>query len=107
MLRAERSVLQVSESSLDGAAEICVRRLRELQNQRVKLALDLLEFEEPVTKAMWYACGNTLVTDTLDQAKELAYGDQAMRVKVRWRILRVLDGNLLGFFDAAGLRQMS
>jgi hypothetical protein len=59
-----------------------VRRLRELQSQKVKLAVDLLEFDEPVTKAMWYACGDTLVTDTLDQAKELAYGDKSLRVKV-------------------------
>jgi chromosome segregation ATPase len=45
--------------------------------------VDLLEFEEPVTKAMWYACGNTLVTETLEQAKALAYGrDMSLRVKV-------------------------
>jgi len=49
----------------------------------VKLALDLLEFDEPVTKAMWYVCGNTVVTDTLEQAKALAYnGDPKFRVKV-------------------------
>ena len=49
----------------------------------MKLALDLLEFDESVTKAMWYACGNTIVTDSLDQAKELAYGkDLSIRVKV-------------------------
>ena len=58
-------------------------RLRELQDQRVKLALDLLEFDQPVEKAMHYACGNTLVTDNLDTAKELAYGkDLSLRVKV-------------------------
>ena len=50
------------------------RRLRELQDRNVKLAVDLLEFEEPVAKAVWYACGNTLVTETLEQAKSLAYG---------------------------------
>ena len=62
-----------------------MHRLRELQSQKVKLAVDLLEFDEPVTKAMWYACGDTLVTDTLDQAKDLAYGDKSLRVKVGCR----------------------
>ena len=57
-------------------------RLRELEGQKVKLALDLLEFDEPVTSAMWYACGNTLVTDTLEEAKKLAYGKKDFKVKV-------------------------
>jgi structural maintenance of chromosome 1 len=48
----------------------------------VKLAIDLLEFDERVEKAMWYACGDTLVTDTLAQAKELAYNRKDIRVKV-------------------------
>ena len=59
------------------------QKLRELQDQKVKLALDLLEFEEPTRKAMLYACGDALVTDTLEQAKELAYSKNSnFRVKV-------------------------
>jgi len=65
-----------------------VNRLRELQDQKVKLAVDLLDFDEPVTKAMWYACGDTVVTETLEQAKQLAYGrDNGLRVKVSSLVL--------------------
>jgi len=59
--------------------------LRALQDRNIKLAVDLLEFEEPVTKAMWYACGDTLVTETLEQVKELAYGKSGLRVKVSFK----------------------
>ena len=55
---------------------------RQISSQHVKLAIDLLEFDERVEKAMWYACGDTLVTDTLAQAKELAYNRKDIRVKV-------------------------
>lgn len=40
---------------------------------RYKLALDVISFEENVATAMQYACGNTLICDTLEDARNLAY----------------------------------
>ncbi|KAJ1481286.1 hypothetical protein T484DRAFT_1808134 [Baffinella frigidus] len=39
-----------------------------------KLALDLIDFDKAVEKAMWYATGNTVVVPTFEDAKRLAFG---------------------------------
>jgi structural maintenance of chromosome 1 len=58
----------------------------------VKPLLDVINFDqdEAVQRALLYAIGNTLVCDTLDEARRLAYGDKNKRYKIV-----VLDGTLL------------
>ncbi|TKA32416.1 hypothetical protein B0A50_01522 [Salinomyces thailandicus] len=46
--------------------------LRGLQ-QGVRLAIDTIEFDTNVERAMSFACGNTIVTDTLKIARHLCY----------------------------------
>ncbi|KAK4545447.1 hypothetical protein LTR36_002797 [Oleoguttula mirabilis] len=46
--------------------------LRGLQ-QGVRLAIDTIEFDTNVERAMSFACGNTIVTDTLTIARRLCY----------------------------------
>mmetsp|Transcript_66287 Transcript_66287/g.138163 ORF Transcript_66287/g.138163 Transcript_66287/m.138163 type:complete len:1268 (-) Transcript_66287:281-4084(-) len=49
-----------------------------------KLAVDIIDFDPAVEKAMWYATGNTVVVPTLEDAKRLAYSSQhsGLRCKV-------------------------
>ncbi|KAK5136253.1 hypothetical protein LTR08_003860 [Meristemomyces frigidus] len=46
--------------------------LRGLQ-QGVRLAIDTIEFDTNIERAMSFACGNTIVTDTLKIARNLCY----------------------------------
>eukprot|EP00892_Ulva_mutabilis_P002473 jgi/Ulvmu1/12226/UM086_0016.1 len=57
---------------------------------RVHLALDLIQFPEAVTKAVLYAVGNSLVADTLQDAKKHAFNEHGRRFKVA-----SLDGTLI------------
>jgi structural maintenance of chromosome 1 len=47
--------------------------LRGMQ-QGVRLAIDVIDYDNQYERAMSYACGNTLVTDTLKLARDLVYG---------------------------------
>lgn len=46
--------------------------LRGLQ-QGVRLAIDTMDFDSSIERAMSFACGNTIVTDTLKIARQLCY----------------------------------
>ncbi|KAJ5071051.1 intein-containing structural maintenance of chromosomes smc family member precursor [Anaeramoeba ignava] len=61
--------------------------LRTLPN--AKLIYDVISFDPSIRLAMQYACGNTLVCDTLKEAREIAF-DQKSRHKVV-----TLDGTLI------------
>lgn len=54
-------------------------RLRSL-NPRARLALDLVHFDRSLEKAVHYVCGNTLVVDTVDVARDICY-NQGEEVK--------------------------
>ncbi|XP_077988808.1 structural maintenance of chromosomes protein 1A-like [Glandiceps talaboti] len=51
-------------------------RLREIREPRgVKLVIDVIRFDPPpVKKALQYACGNSLVCETVDDARKVAFG---------------------------------
>eukprot|EP00960_Hanusia_phi_P002000 57676-Hanusia_phi.AAC.4 len=51
-------------------------RLRMIQG--AKLALDCIEYDKSVEKAMWYVTGNTVLVPTLQDAKNLAYQSQSV-----------------------------
>eukprot|EP00762_Andalucia_godoyi_P002040 ANDGO_02603.mRNA.1 Structural maintenance of chromosomes protein 1 len=60
-------------------------------------AVDLVEPRVPelslrsaIEKAIQFACGNTVAVDTLDEARELAYGSQRLGVKIC-----ALDGSVI------------
>ncbi|CAD7695742.1 unnamed protein product [Ostreobium quekettii] len=59
-----------------------------------KLAIDLLQFEPAYQRGLLYACGNTVVCDTVEEAKRLAFGGEE-RLKVV-----TLDGTLI---DRSGM----
>ena len=49
-----------------------------------RLAVDVLEFDSSVERAIHYACGNALVCDTMDVARHVVY-DKGQEVKgKRW-----------------------
>ncbi|KAJ3184408.1 Structural maintenance of chromosomes protein 1 [Gaertneriomyces sp. JEL0708] len=62
-------------------------RLRQLQGAH--LALDVIQFEQHFEKAMLFSCGNALVVDTLEVAKEIAY---EKRIEVK---CVALDGTII------------
>jgi structural maintenance of chromosome 1 len=41
-----------------------------------KLALDVIDYDRSVEKAMWYVTGNAVIVQTLDEAKTLAFSKQ-------------------------------
>ena len=45
-----------------------------------RLAVDVLEFDSSVERAIHYSCGNALVCDTMDIAKHVVY-DKGQEVK--------------------------
>eukprot|EP00961_Rhodomonas_salina_P023332 313489-Rhodomonas_salina.1 len=58
-----------------------------------KLALDIIDFDPAVEKAMWYATGGTVVVSTLDDAKRLAYSQQ--RSDMRCKVVSAQEGALI------------
>ena len=54
-------------------------RLRSLSPQ-ARLAIDVIQFPPAVERAVHYACGNTMVCDTLDVARNICY-ERGQRVK--------------------------
>jgi len=64
-------------------------KLRQLTSQTVKLAIDVLQYDNSIAKAIAYACGNTLICSTLDEAKQLAFGGEERHKVV------TLDGTLI------------
>ncbi|OZJ06654.1 hypothetical protein BZG36_00272 [Bifiguratus adelaidae] len=57
--------------------------------QGARLAIDVIQYDERLEKAIRYACGNALVCDTLDIAKDICYNQQ-QEVKAV-----TLDGTLI------------
>jgi structural maintenance of chromosome 1 len=64
-------------------------RLRNLGGS-AKPLIDVLKFDEQFTKVVEYVVGHALVTDTLDEAKKLAYNRRGEKFKVV-----TLDGTLI------------
>ena len=56
-------------------------RLRMIPN--TKLAVDLIEYDKSVEKAMWYVTGNAVVVNDLKAAKAIAYGGASRDVKCK------------------------
>lgn len=56
----------------------------------VHLAVDLIQYPQPVAKAVLYAMGNSLVAETLQDAKKYAFNENGRRFKVA-----SLDGTLI------------
>mmetsp|Transcript_9154 Transcript_9154/g.37735 ORF Transcript_9154/g.37735 Transcript_9154/m.37735 type:complete len:1230 (-) Transcript_9154:295-3984(-) len=56
-------------------------QLRQIDDS-VKLVLDVMKFDMAVKKAMVYACGNTVVCESLSEAKTLAFRPGQERLKV-------------------------
>lgn len=48
-----------------------------------RLAVDVIQFDAAVERAMHHACGNSLVCDTMDIARTVAY-DRGQEVKGQW-----------------------
>jgi structural maintenance of chromosome 1 len=42
-----------------------------------KLALDVIDYDKSVEKAMWYVTGNAVIVPTLDEAKKLAFSQNS------------------------------
>eukprot|EP00245_Coleochaete_scutata_P002170 TRINITY_DN1284_c0_g1_i1.p1 TRINITY_DN1284_c0_g1~~TRINITY_DN1284_c0_g1_i1.p1 ORF type:complete len:1228 (-),score=375.50 TRINITY_DN1284_c0_g1_i1:655-4338(-) len=61
-----------------------------------KLLVDVIEYDREIEKALLYACGNTLVCDTLDEARHLAYGDGHYKVVTVEGISISKGGNMTG-----------
>jgi len=51
-----------------------------------RLALDCIQFEPVVERAMHHACGNALVCDTMEIARNVCY-DRQQEVKGEWLFL--------------------
>lgn len=62
-------------------------RLRHLKGAH--LALDVIQFDDLHARALTYACGNALVCDTLDIARDICY-NQGIEVKAV-----TLDGTVI------------
>ena len=63
-------------------------RLRSLSPQ-ARLAIDVIQYAPVIERAVSYACGNAMVCDTLDVARNICY-DRAQRVKAV-----TLDGTII------------
>ena len=65
--------------------------------QGVRLAIDVIEYESQYERAMSYACGNALVADTLEIARELVYkrGVEAKAVALDGTVIHK-GGNMTG-----------
>lgn len=44
-----------------------------------KLVIDIIKFEPPVKRALLFACGNSLVCDTTEEARRVAFGTPERR----------------------------
>jgi len=55
----------------------------------LKLCVDVIDYHESIHKALLYACGNTLICDTLTEARKRAFGGQK-----RYKIV-TLDGTVI------------
>ena len=63
-------------------------RLRSLSPQ-ARLAIDVIQYAPVIERAVSYACGNAMICDTLDVARNICY-DRAQRVKAV-----TLDGTII------------
>ena len=63
-------------------------RLRSLSPQ-ARLAIDVIQYAPVIERAVSYACGNAMVCDTLDVARNICY-ERAQRVKAV-----ILDGTII------------
>ncbi len=52
-------------------------RLRMIPIPGAKLALDVIDYDKSVEKAMWYVTGNAVIVPTLDEAKKLAFSQNS------------------------------
>mmetsp|Transcript_15220 Transcript_15220/g.45620 ORF Transcript_15220/g.45620 Transcript_15220/m.45620 type:complete len:1278 (-) Transcript_15220:184-4017(-) len=76
--------------------EVQTDQLRNLSDT-AKLATDLLVFEERFEPAVLYACGGTLVCETLDEARRIAFGGrQRQRVVTLSGVLIRKSGFITG-----------
>lgn len=63
----------------------------------LKLCVDVIDFDNSINKALLYACGSTLICDTLDEARKLAYGgEQKYKVVALDGTVIHKSGNLTG-----------
>jgi structural maintenance of chromosome 1 len=53
-------------------APVIKEQFRTLSNES-RLALDVIQFDSSVQRAFQYACGNTIICDTLDVARDICY----------------------------------
>jgi structural maintenance of chromosome 1 len=65
----------------------------------MKLVVDVVDFDESIKAAVLYACGNTLVCDNVDEAKQLCYnggggGGGRRRGDNQYKVV-CLDGTLI------------
>lgn len=57
------------------SSRFCYREIREPKN--VKLVIDVIQYDlPPVKRALLFACGNSLVCETVDDARKVAFGMQ-------------------------------
>jgi structural maintenance of chromosome 1 len=56
-----------------------------------KLVIDVVEFDDSIKKALLYACGNTLLCDTLGEARKLCYGSSGDK---KYKVV-ALDGTAI------------
>lgn len=61
-----------------------------------KPLIDVLTFDEEYTNALQYVCGNTIVTKTLEEAKELAFGTDRHKVVTQGGVLIQKSGLMSG-----------
>ena len=47
-----------------------------------KLAVDLIDFDRRDEKVMWFVTGNTIVVNTLEDAKRIAFGSSPPKCKI-------------------------
>ncbi|KAA8499351.1 Structural maintenance of chromosomes protein 1 [Porphyridium purpureum] len=59
-----------------------------------RLVIDVLKFEPEISKAVEYAAGSAMVTDTLDEARALRYGSGAGSSGLKVKVATV-DGSLI------------
>eukprot|EP00124_Ichthyophonus_hoferi_P000405 Ihof_evm15s14 gene=Ihof_evmTU15s14 len=71
-------------------------RLRQLGGTK-KLIIDVIQYDKAVSKAMEYACGNTIVCDTLEEARQLCFnkGERYKCVTVDGTLIQK-SGNMTG-----------
>eukprot|EP00123_Amoebidium_parasiticum_P016939 comp23649_c1_seq1/m.40372 comp23649_c1_seq1/g.40372 ORF comp23649_c1_seq1/g.40372 comp23649_c1_seq1/m.40372 type:complete len:1229 (-) comp23649_c1_seq1:37-3723(-) len=71
-------------------------RLRQLGGSK-KLVIDVVQYDKAFEKAMEYALGNTIVCDTMEEARQLCYGrDERYKCVTVDGVLISKNGNMTG-----------